>query len=580
VSATGTRARTRFHVELIKPSHYDDDGYVIQWWKGWVPSSSLACLHGLARDAAERAVLGEDVEIVVNACDEVGAVVPEKRIIRRLARNPGIVCLVGVQTNQFPRAIDMARRFRAAGLQVVIGGFHVSGCLSMLPAMPDDLAEARELGISLFAGEAEGRLDAVLRDAYAGTLKPIYDYLADLPSLNGQVVPSLPDSMVATYAHSMASFDAGRGCPFECSFCTIINVQGRKSRWRDADDVERVVLGFLKQGKHRLFITDDNFARNRNWEAIFDRLAEIQAREGVRLKLIIQVDTLSHQIPKFVEKAQKAGVGRIFLGLESINPENLAAAKKRQNRIGEYRRLVQAWRDARIQIYAGYILGFPTDTPARIAQDIETIKRELAIDVLEFFCLTPLPGSEDHLRLLRAGVPMDPDMNLYDLEHVCTGHPKMSKAEWQRAYTDAWEQYFSDDHIEAMMRRMAASGRNPMRVVVHALEFLGTIRYERVHPLQGGYFRRTLRTRRRTGMALEPAIVFYPKRAASSLWKSARQAAFAARLWLMYRRVRRDPASLTYSDFATTPEPLLDQAPEHKQAPGTTAPKRPHAAAV
>ncbi len=71
--------------------------------------------------------------------------------------------------------------------------------------------------------------------------------------------------------------------------------------------------------------------------------------------------------------------------------------------------------------FAGYILGFPTDTPESIARDIEIIKKELPVDILEFFYLTPLPGSEDHKILHAKGVPMDPDMNKYDLEHACTG---------------------------------------------------------------------------------------------------------------------------------------------------------------
>src|SRR5918997_2144866 len=94
--------------------------------------------------------------------------------------------LVGVQSNQFPRAVDLARQFIAAGLPVCIGGFHVSGCLAMLPQMPDDMREAQALGISFFAGEAEhGRLDAVLQDAWSGTLKPLYNHMDDLPSLQG-----------------------------------------------------------------------------------------------------------------------------------------------------------------------------------------------------------------------------------------------------------------------------------------------------------------------------------------------------------------------------------------------------------
>src|SRR5881227_476218 len=149
----------RFVVELIKPSHYDDDGYVIQWWKSWIPSNSLACLYGIAMDLARRRALGPDVAIEIRAYDECHTIIPVRRIIGRIKRaGAGVVCLVGVQSNQFPRAMDVAARFREAGIQVAVGGFHVSGCLAMLPELPPDLEAARRLGVSLFAGEAEGRL--------------------------------------------------------------------------------------------------------------------------------------------------------------------------------------------------------------------------------------------------------------------------------------------------------------------------------------------------------------------------------------------------------------------------------------
>ena len=350
-----------------------------------------------------------------------------RRIIRRIkGADAGLVCLVGVQSNQFPRAMDLAARFREAGIQVAVGGFHVSGCLAMLPELPPDLEAARRLGVSLFAGEAEGRLAQVFADALAGRLQPIYNYMDDLPGLQQQVTPFLPLDIVRRYGETIGAFDAGRGCPFQCSFCTIINVQGRKSRWRDADDVERLVRANLAQGVFRFFITDDNFARNRNWEAIFDRLIEMREREGLGLQFIIQVDTLCHRIPNFVEKAARAGCKRVFIGLENINPDNLLQAKKKQNRVHEYRQMFLAWRAQRVITYAGYILGFPGDTPERIARDIRTVQQELPVDLLEFFILTPLPGSADHQQLYKNGVWMDPDMNKYDLEHVTTGHPVMT----------------------------------------------------------------------------------------------------------------------------------------------------------
>ena len=83
-----------------------------------------------------------------------------------------------------------AAQFRAAGLPVVIGGFHVSGCISMLPELPADLKAALDLGITLYAGEAEGRMAALLRDIDSGALKPIYNYLHDLPDMGSAIAPS------------------------------------------------------------------------------------------------------------------------------------------------------------------------------------------------------------------------------------------------------------------------------------------------------------------------------------------------------------------------------------------------------
>ena len=184
----------------------------------------------------------------------------------------GLVALAGVQSNQYPRALDIARPFRAAGVPVLIGGFHVSGVLAMLPELTPELKATVDMGISMFAGESEGRMDLVLPDAANGTKRRLQ--LPQRPAgPAGQPMPFLPPEHGAV-AWGTAPFDAGRGCPYQCSFCTIINVQGghrglpRRRRRRDN------WCGPAAQGIKRLFITDDDLARNRkgNWEAIFDRL--------------------------------------------------------------------------------------------------------------------------------------------------------------------------------------------------------------------------------------------------------------------------------------------------------------------
>jgi radical SAM superfamily enzyme YgiQ (UPF0313 family) len=514
----------------------------------------MACLYAIARDCAERKVLGDDVEIEIDAHDEVNTKIPIDEIDAKIKApgHSGIVCLVGVQSNQFPRAMAIARRLRAKGVQVAIGGFHVSGCISMLDALTPELKEAVDLGITLFAGEAEEHFGEFLKDVHGGRAKPVYNYMHDLPNLQEQTIPYLPQRLVKRYDGVLSSFDAGRGCPFQCSFCTIINVQGRKSRWRDANDIERIVRENAAQGITRFFITDDNFARNKNWEPIFDRLIELKERENLEITFLIQVDVLAHLIPNFIDKAARAGCQFAFIGLESINPDNLVHMKKNQNRITEYRKMFQAWKEAGIVAYAGFIMGLPGDTPATIKRDVEIIQRELPVDVLEFTMLTPLPGSEDHQTLHKKGIWMDPDLNKYDLENVTVAHPKMSAAEWQKAYHDVWTWYYTDAHVERMMKRNIAYGIKPVKIWRVIMQIYGAMHFEDVHPQQCGYFRLKDRKERRPDLPREPALLFYPRYVFETVVKYSRFYAYARKINRMRKRLQKDRSVRAYRDLATT----------------------------
>jgi hypothetical protein len=541
----------RFLLFLIKPSHYDDDGYVIQWRRSALPSNSLACLYGVARDAIEAGALGPDVDAEIFPVDETNTRVRAADIVRQVAAAGGraLVGFVGVQSNQFPRVMDVARPLRAAGVQVCIGGFHVSGCLAMLPETPDSLKEALDLGISLFAGEAEGRFADVLRDAAAGRLKPIYNYLDNLPGLDGAATPFLPREKVGRSIGMISSFDAGRGCPFLCSFCTIINVQGRKSRYRTADDVERIVRANKANGVRYFFITDDNLARNRNWEDIFDRLIALR-QEGLNFRFVIQVDTMCHKIPRFVEKAAAAGVKRVFIGLENINPDSLSGAKKKQNHISDYREMLLAWRKVRCITYCGYIVGFPNDTPESIVRDIKVIQRELPLDILQFSCLTPLPGSEDHAKMTKAGAAIDPDLNKFDLEHVVSDHPRMGREEWQDAYHLAWRTYYTDEHMKTVIRRAAAGGPRVDTVAFLMVTFWAASTLYNIYPLEAGLLRRKYRLDRRPSLPIENPLVFYPREAAHFLANHMKIAVKFAKIWWFMRSVLGDPNSKSYTDEA------------------------------
>ncbi len=553
--------RRTFKILLIKPSHYDADGYVIQWLRSTMPSNSLAVVNALAESAAQRKILGAPVEISVTAVDETNTRVNLDAIIADFEKNDlfGFVGLVGVQSNEFPRAMDIARPLRKAGITVIIGGFHVSGCLSMLNEVPAELEEATALGMTLFAGECEEHLDDVIRDAAAGELKPVYNFMSQLPDI-GEISapPFLDKDFVSRTVGNVTSFDAGRGCPFQCSFCTIINVQGRKSRFRSADSVEQIIRSNWAQGVDRFFITDDNFARNTDWEVIYDRIIKLREEDDLDVRFMIQVDTLCHRIPNFIEKSRRAGVTRVFIGLENVNPENLLAAKKRQNKLTEYRKMLLAWKDAGIMTFAGYILGFPADTPQSIARDIQIIQEELPIDALEFFILTPLPGSEDHKVLLEKSVAMDVDLNKYELEHVVTDHAQMTRAEWQRAYQDAWTQFYTDDHLLTILRRAHASGIDIRRLMLVLLWFSAAVPVENLHPLQAGILRRRNRLDRRPDLPIESWLTFHSR----YIGKLARNQFEFFKRWRklsrMCKQILREDPDRTYTDKALAAVPADD----------------------
>ncbi len=308
------------------------------------------------------------------------------------------------------------------------------------------------------------------------------------------------------------------------------------------------------QGVKALFITDDNLARNRHWEEFFDRLIALREREGIKVNLTLQVDTLCHQIPNFIDKAKRAGAMRVFIGLENINPDNLLAANKRQNKITEYRHMLQQWHERGVFTFAGYILGFPGDTKDSILRDIEIIKRELPLDVLEFFILTPLPGSEDHRRMHEAGEWMDPDLNKYNLHHRVSHHPRMSDEEWDEAYRAAWNAYFTWEHMETVTRRHARLPANrPKKALQYLTDFKLIYEIEGLHALEGGVFRRKRRRARRSGFRREPALAFYPRHVAGSAAKVVRYLRGYLRAKALIRRILADPARYDYTDIALQP---------------------------
>jgi hypothetical protein len=175
------------------------------------------------------------------------------------------------------------------------------------------------------------------------------------------------------------------------------------------------------------------------------------------------------------------------------------------------------------------------------------------VDLLEFFFLTPLPGSEDHQTLVRKGVEIDGDINKYDLNHVTTGHPKMSQQEWEEAYLMAWNTYYTMDHVDKVLRRLVAKRASASNAILLMTWFKGSIHIEGVHPLEAGLFRYKFRRDRRSGLPIVPRWKFYPSYVVESIAKLSRWAKLYFGLRKVYVRIKKDPRRYEYMDTALTP---------------------------
>jgi radical SAM superfamily enzyme YgiQ (UPF0313 family) len=497
-------APRHLRVVLIKPSKYDDEGYVIRHARGVLPSNTLACLYGLTEDVKKREALGVGVKIKVEIFDDTVQKIPVDRIIRsnRSPVRKTVVGLVGVQSNQFPRAADLARRFREGGLSVMIGGFHVSGTMALFPEGSPEIQELIDIGVTVVKGEVEDAWAGILLDALHDRLKPVYDFLAEKPSLARQPIPKpLGRYLKRFIAATLGTIDCSRGCPYSCSFCTIINVQGREMRVRSVESLEAAIReNYHLHDIDYYFLTDDNFARNSNWREIFDMFVRLRS-EDIKIDFMIQVDTQSYKIPDFVVLAARAGCTQVFIGMESVNPKNLKATGKGQNRVQDYKNMITAWHGAKVATHIAYIIGFPYDTPESVPQDIERLKQELKVEQASFFMLTPIPGSLDHKNMADTAEWMDPDLNKYDSFHETMHHPNFKPGEWYATYRKAWESFYSFEYMKEVLTN--ANPENYWNIFRNFIWYRNSAMIEQGHPMIHGFFRLKNRKERRPGFPIE-----------------------------------------------------------------------------
>ncbi|HEY2987006.1 MAG TPA: radical SAM protein, partial [Candidatus Binatia bacterium] len=303
-------------------------------------------------------------------------------------------------------------------------------------------------------------------------------------------------------------------CPFACSFCTIINVQGRKMRERSPAGIAQMIRrNFIENGISFYFFTDDNFARKKLWRETFEAIIALK-KEGVKIAFMMQID-LARKPKDFVGLAAEAGCTQVFIGMESVNPENLKAEGKGQNHVEEYQSIIKEWHDAGVAVHAGYIIGLPFDTKEQVPRDIRYLMDVIQPDQASFFMLTPLPGSHDHREMKKRGEWMDPDFNKRDSFHATIKHPRMWAHEWTEAYEEAWKSFYSKENMIRILSRWNHSSRNYWNLMSIFFWYKNAAVIEREHPMIAGFFRLKSRLSRRPGYAIDSLP--------AHLWKRTRE---------------------------------------------------------
>lgn len=295
--------------------------------------------------------------------------------------------LVGITafSSTATRAYEIAHLYREKGIPVVMGGIHVS-------MMPD---EALQFADSVVVGEAESVWPGLIRDFENKKLQKVY---------KGQLLPMnnspLPRRDLFHPGYVFGSIQTSRGCPFDCSFCSVSAFNGRHYRMRPVDEV----IEELKTIPQRnVFFLDDNIVgiskvhQERAIE-LFRKMVEA----GIRKDWISQASLNLAENPDVLKWAARSGCKMIFVGVETEQPEGLEESNKKINlRIGvnAYEEVFKKVHRYGISVIAGFMFGWDTDTPKRIHQRVKYIRKSNADSIQSTF-VTPLPGTRlfDKLR--------------------------------------------------------------------------------------------------------------------------------------------------------------------------------------
>src|SRR6266496_900732 len=376
---------------------------------------------------------------------------------------------IGAMTRMIAKAYRVGDAFRAAGIPVVMGGPHVT-------ELPDE-ALGRDGGPqhadAVALGEADETWPKIVEDAARGQLKDIYAPVDDAgkeqkPSLQPYPVipwdtidldqfnwvPKIISRLTERYGSGVSYFntipmESGRGCPYGCEFCTVTGFFGDSIRFRSNQSIVSELLRLKararsEEGQIIVFFVDDNFAIN--IKRTKSLLQDIIAADA-QLPWIAQISANLLRDEELVDLIAASGGKLVFIGMESIDPANLADVNKSFNKPGEYAAVLERLAQRNLYAITSFIFGMDNDTQGVAERTLQQI-RSWPPGLPVFGQLTPFPATPLYDRLLKAGRLTRPkhwlDFAPYQMAHTPL---KMSIAQAQKELDHAWASSYSPERI-------------------------------------------------------------------------------------------------------------------------------------
>jgi anaerobic magnesium-protoporphyrin IX monomethyl ester cyclase len=364
--------------------------------------------------------------------------------------------LIGISTitSTAPRAYAIADKAREAGIPVIMGGPHVTYLAEEALEHADFVIRGegeRPLMAFIDAWERGGGYDDIPNLSYQKDGQTVHNPLLPFSGeLDRIPFPDLsllkPDRPRRTKMSSIPVLTS-RGCPFDCSFCSVTGMFGKKYRFRSTENIIEELRKYDRRG-NVIFFYDDNFAANRERAKA---LCAAMIRERFKFKWTTQVRADVARDLELVKLMKKAGCHTLYIGFESVNPESLKAMKKNQT-VAEISNAVKVLRRHRIHIHGMFVLGFDQDDWKTVMRTVKFAKKA-RLTSTQFLILTPLPGSEFYEKVASENRIRFHDWTLYDAHHVVFQPARFSLFDLQKAQMVCHKKFYS---LKQSVRKLVA----------------------------------------------------------------------------------------------------------------------------